>query len=105
MYFINYYQEVLSSPWKRVILQYYTYSNVSTLLTQPLTRRRVCPPTPVLGGGAHSLAREGLGESQFRRGDIHSDTLYIYVLCGCTVTLEDAVISLLVKTYQFFLAA
>jgi len=39
-------------------------------LSQPLTRRRVCPP--VLGGGAqHSLAREGLGESQFRRGDIH----------------------------------
>jgi hypothetical protein len=46
------------------------------------------PPTPhpqasvpVLGGGAHSLAREGLGESQFRRGD----TLYsipMYVICG-----------------------
>jgi hypothetical protein len=33
MYFINYYQEVLSSPLKRVILQYYTYNNVSTLLT------------------------------------------------------------------------
>jgi hypothetical protein len=32
-------------------------------LPQPLTRRRVCPPTPhppVLGGGAHSLAR-GVG--------------------------------------------
>jgi hypothetical protein len=29
------------------------------------------PPPPFLGGGAHSLAREGLGESQFRRGDIH----------------------------------
>jgi hypothetical protein len=40
------------------------------------------PPPPVLGGGAHSLAREGLGESQFRRGDIHCGTLYIYVLCG-----------------------
>ncbi len=40
-------------------------------LPQPLTRRGVCPPPPVLGGGAHSLAREGLGESQFRRGDIH----------------------------------
>jgi hypothetical protein len=49
-------------------------------LPQPLTRRRVCP-SPVLGGGAHSLAREGLGESQFRRGDIHCGTLYIYVLC------------------------
>jgi hypothetical protein len=39
------------------------------------------PPHPVLGGGAHSLAREGLGESQFRRGDVHCGTLYIYVLC------------------------
>ena len=42
-------------------------------------------PTPhpplVSGGGAHSLAREGVGESQFRRGDIHCGTLYIYVLC------------------------
>jgi hypothetical protein len=39
-------------------------------------------PTPALGGGAHSLAREGLGEPQFRRGEIHCGTLYIYVLCG-----------------------
>ncbi len=46
-------------------------------LPQPLTRRRVCPPPPVLGGGAHSLTREGLGESQFRWGDIHCGTLYI----------------------------
>ncbi len=53
-------------------------------LPQPLTRRRVCPPSPVLGGGAHSLAREGLGESQFRRGDIHCGTFYIYALCGPT---------------------
>ncbi len=35
-----------------------------------------------MGGGAHSLARVGLRESQFRRGDIHRGTLYIYVLCG-----------------------
>jgi hypothetical protein len=46
-------------------------------LPQPLTGRRVCPP-PRYGGGAHSLAREGLGESQFRRGDIHCGILYIY---------------------------
>jgi hypothetical protein len=32
---------------------------------------------PVLGGGAHSLASEGLGESQFRRGDIHCGTLWV----------------------------
>jgi hypothetical protein len=36
-----------------------------------------CALPPVLGGGAHSLAREGLGDSQFRRGDIHWRTLYI----------------------------
>jgi hypothetical protein len=40
-----------------------------------------CAPPPVLGGGAHLLAREGLGESKFRRGDIHRGTLYMYVLC------------------------
>jgi hypothetical protein len=43
-------------------------------LPQPLTRRQVCPP-PVPGGGAHSLAREGVGESQFQRGVIHCGTL------------------------------
>ncbi len=30
------------------------------------------------GEGAHSRAREGVGESQFRRGDIHCGTLQIY---------------------------
>ena len=54
-----------------------------------LTRRRVCPSPPVLGGGAHSLAREGVGESQFRRGDIHCGILYIYVLCGQTAYIES----------------
>ncbi len=46
-------------------------------LTHPLSRRRVCPPNPVLGGEANSLAGEGLGEYQFRRGDIHCGALYI----------------------------
>jgi hypothetical protein len=41
-----------------------------------------CPPGPFLGGGAHSLAREGLRGSQFRRGHIHCGTHYIYVLCA-----------------------
>jgi hypothetical protein len=50
-------------------------------LPQPLTRRRVCPPPFGSGGGAHSLAREGVGESQFQRGDIPCGTLYMYVLC------------------------
>jgi hypothetical protein len=49
-------------------------------LPQPLTRRWVCPPLLVQGGGAHSLAREGVGEFQFRRRDIHCGTLYIYLL-------------------------
>ncbi len=40
--------------------------------------------TVVLGGGEHSLAREGVGESQFRRGEIHCGTLYLYVICGLT---------------------
>jgi hypothetical protein len=50
-------------------------------LPNPSPCRRVCPPPLVPGGGAHSLTREGVGESQFRRGDIHCGTLYIYVLC------------------------
>jgi hypothetical protein len=49
-------------------------------LPQPLTCRRVCPPPPVLGRGTHSLAREGLGESQFRRGNIqYTVVLFIYM--------------------------
>jgi hypothetical protein len=41
------------------------------------------PPSPPpfgSGGGAHSLAREGVGDSQFRRGDIHCGTLYTYIM-------------------------
>jgi hypothetical protein len=37
------------------------------------------PPPLVPGGGAHSLAREGVGESQFRRGDIHCIVLCKYM--------------------------
>ncbi len=37
-----------------------------------------CPPPPLVPeGGANSLAREGVGESQFRRGDRHCGTLYL----------------------------
>jgi hypothetical protein len=32
-------------------------------------------PPLVPGGGAQSLAKEGVGESQFRRGDIYCGTL------------------------------
>jgi hypothetical protein len=38
-----------------------------------------CAPPLVPGERAHSLAREGLGESQFRRVDILCGTLYMYV--------------------------
>ncbi len=41
-----------------------------------------CAPPFGSGGGAQSLAREGVGESHFRGGDINSGTLYIYVLCA-----------------------
>jgi hypothetical protein len=43
------------------------------------------PPWFRGGGGAHSLAGEGVGGSQFRRGDIH------YVLCGkeCRIAKPD----------------
>ncbi len=41
------------------------------------------PPSPG-SGGRSTLAGERRvgGEFQFRRGDIHCGTLYIYVLCG-----------------------
>jgi hypothetical protein len=64
----------------------------------PVTECATPPPHPVLGGGAHSLAREGLGESQFRRGDIHCGTLYIYALCVLnTLTYVSAVGSKIIR--------
>jgi hypothetical protein len=63
------------------VLSFFSVVGMGTLPT-PHPQASVPPPPPVLGGGAHSLAREGLGESQFRRGDIHCGTLYIYVLCA-----------------------
>jgi hypothetical protein len=39
----------------------------------------VCAPSPRFWGeGAHSFAREGLGEFQCRRGDIHCGTLWVF---------------------------
>ncbi len=49
-------------------------------LPHPLTRRRVCPPPLRLGGGGLSLAGEGVGKSQFRRGDVHCGP-QIYNIC------------------------
>jgi hypothetical protein len=55
-------------------------------LPQNSTRRRVCPSPFGSGGGAHSLAREGVEtgeESQFQRGGIHWGTLFsTCTLCG-----------------------
>ncbi len=47
----------------------------------PHTQVSVSPPLLIPGRGTHSLAGEGAGESQFRRGDMHCGTLYIHVLC------------------------
>jgi hypothetical protein len=45
-------------------------------LPHPITRRRVCTVYPPgWGGGAYSFAGEGVGESQFGRGDKHCGTL------------------------------
>jgi hypothetical protein len=52
---------------------------------QPPTRRLVCPLPPVSGGGEHSLARKGLGESQFRRG------VYTVVLFICTYFVDNPI--------------
>jgi hypothetical protein len=47
------------------------------------------PPPPPLwfegGGRAHSLAGEGMGESQFRRRDIHCGILCTFVTAGAPV--------------------
>jgi hypothetical protein len=43
----------------------------------PKSAEECAPPPFGPGGGAHSFAGEGLGESQFRRGDIHCGALYI----------------------------
>ncbi len=59
------------------------FSTVVGIVTIPhsLTHRRVCSTAPPLvTGEAYSLAGEGVGESQFRGGDVHCGILYIYVL-------------------------
>jgi hypothetical protein len=54
-------------------------------LSHPLSRQRVCPsPRNQGGGGAHSPAGEGLGESQFRRLEKKLSTLP--TLCPHPVT-------------------
>jgi hypothetical protein len=51
--------------------------------TPPSPAGECALPLPLLpGGGAHSLAREGVGESQFRRGDTHCNSLRMWLLCN-----------------------
>jgi hypothetical protein len=67
-------------------------------LPHPLTRRRVCSPlfwcAPPFGfgsgGGAHSLPGEGVGASQFQRGDRHCGYLDIRVYV-CTLCHSDII--------------
>jgi hypothetical protein len=42
------------------------------------------------GGGAHSLAGDGVGESQFRRGDIHCGTLFMYFV-SCPLGMHSSI--------------
>jgi hypothetical protein len=71
-----------------------SYSPVVGIGTPPTPHPQasVLPPPPLVPGFASfgSLAREGVGESQFRRGDIHGGTLYIYVLCGIMFNVQIA---------------
>ncbi len=49
-------------------------------LSHPLSRKRV-PPPPNQGGGAHSPAGEGMGESQFGRLEKQLSTLLCEEKC------------------------
>ncbi len=53
----------------------------------PHPKASVSPPLWFRGGGAHSLAREGVGESEFRRWDIRCGTLYIQYVYFVAYTL------------------
>jgi len=46
------------------------------------------PLAPVTRGAAPSLAREGSGESQFQRGDIHSAWYSLYICNLCWVSFH-----------------
>jgi hypothetical protein len=50
----------------------------------------VPPPRPLVPGGTHSLAGEGVGESKFRRWEMHCGTFYIYALCGSHCSKKTA---------------
>jgi hypothetical protein len=64
-----------------------SFSQVVGTGTPPTPHPQPSMPPPPLGseGGAHSLAREGLGESQFRRRDIVVFFIYRYFVIVTTV--------------------
>jgi hypothetical protein len=59
-----------------------SFSPVVGIGTPPNPHPQASVPSPPLvpGGGAHLLAREGVGESQFRRGDRHWYSIYMCTL-------------------------
>ncbi len=58
------------------------FSPVVRIGTPPPHHPQASVPPPLwFRGEAYSLAGEGVGESQFRGGDVHCGILYIYVLC------------------------
>ncbi len=66
----------------------------------PHPQASVPTPPPFLGGGEHSLARKGLGESQFRRG------AYTVVLFICTYfVLHSHCMSLMRASLPFISAS
>ena len=48
----------------------------------PSPARECAPPPPLLVPGGRGTLAGWVGESQFRLGDIHRGTLYMYVICG-----------------------
>jgi hypothetical protein len=61
------------------------------------------PPPSGSWGGAHLLAREGVGQSQFRRGDMLCGTIYIYVLCGWgSPNSNEGTYTVVLYIYKYF---
>ncbi len=54
-------------------------------LSHPFSCKRVCPPPGPKGGGAHSPAAKGVGESQFQRLE---KRLALCLLCGGSPAME-----------------
>ena len=63
------------------ILVVLSFSTVVGIGTPPLPHPPASVPRFGSEGRAYRLAGDGVGESQFRRGDSHCGTQGIYVLC------------------------